>query len=400
MANHRKYHKNDQKDNYYIYGLFDVTKKVKLCCDDKGVCLLYEPFYIGKGQKERLNDHFQQLSLKEKNYKNNAIKKLIKNNTPPTSNIIIQGLDEKYSYELESKIIKTLGRRNIKTGILTNLTDGGEGGTNAPKKTLWKKVDKICPTTFKVLKTYKSIAEAAKKNNIKYSGCISTCCNKKGKIIKGFIWRFHGEKVENDFIYKKNTVKINVYDLDKKLLKTTKSIHEASKIYNEPEHIISRLICGIGNPIKYLYEYYDDELKNKYNVLERDKYHQHTKKVCLVENNNDIVKIYDSLVECSNELNISTKVINKHCNNNLYTNISYNLYYYDSFVQGYRKTYHKKRNSEVKIYSIDIKSGEIINYNSTTEAIRKGFNGMSLKKYLKLGTKYKGFLWYYGEKVL
>lgn len=134
--------------------------------------------------------------------------------------------------------------------------------------------------------------------------------------------------------------------------------------------------------------------------MEREKYHQHTKKVCLVENNNDIVKIYDSLVECSNDLNISTTVINKHCNNKIYTNISHNLYYYDVFIQGYRKTYHKKRNSEVKIYTIDIKSGEITNYNSTIEAIKKGFNNMSIQKYLKLGTEYKGFLWYYGEKVL
>ncbi len=391
--------KNDNKDNYYIYGLFDINKKVKLCYDDIGICFLYEPFYIGKGEKRRQFTHFEPHRLKEKNFKNNRILKIIKKGFFPCSQIIIKGMLEKDSLILENKYIISLGRKNNKTGILTNLTDGGEKNSNSIHKTLWKKVDKIDPITLEILQTYNSLTEAASMNNIKHITCISRCCNKKAKIAKGYIWRYHNDDfIEDNYRLNKGYIKINIYDLNKNYLQTVNSMLEASKIYKDPPHIIYKLLKGKSSPTKYLYEYYDTERKIKYNVLNID-YKLPTKKVCVVKNNNEIIEIYKSSKECADVYNVKPKLVAEHCIKKQYTDLTiYNFYYYDDFLNGYRKTYKKKGHNEHIIYSKNIKTTEIISYTSIKNATEYGFNKKTIRKYLNTGLIYRDCLWYYTKK--
>jgi hypothetical protein len=70
------------------------------------------PYYIGKGKGNRAY------------HKNkNEIK------VPPRERVVIlkKGLTEEEAYKHEVYLIFVLGRKNIGTGILRNLTDGGEG---------------------------------------------------------------------------------------------------------------------------------------------------------------------------------------------------------------------------------------------------------------------------------
>jgi hypothetical protein len=70
------------------------------------------PYYIGKGKGERYKDKNHNVNL-----------------PPNTNNIVIveRNLTEIGALALERRLIAWYGRKDIGTGILRNLTDGGEG---------------------------------------------------------------------------------------------------------------------------------------------------------------------------------------------------------------------------------------------------------------------------------
>ncbi len=79
-----------------------------------------EVFYVGIGSIERAHT----ISGRSKWWKR------IVNKVGYTIEIVHEGLTWDMATLLEIKYIKDFGRRNINTGILINMTDGGEGTTN------------------------------------------------------------------------------------------------------------------------------------------------------------------------------------------------------------------------------------------------------------------------------
>lgn len=89
------------------------------------------PFYIGKGHGNRSHEHLHP-SLLEKGLKRGLffyrkLCKLLDAHIRPDIRHICKGLAEEDALYWESFFIKTLGRRDLGTGCLCNLTDGGEG---------------------------------------------------------------------------------------------------------------------------------------------------------------------------------------------------------------------------------------------------------------------------------
>jgi len=111
--------------NYFVYELIDPRTNT--------------PYYIGKGQivdaagrrYRRIYEHTKMSDTANK-LKCSISKKIIKEYGKIPHNIIAEGITESESFDLEIKLIKQYGRRSNNTGILSNLTDGGDGRSGFP----------------------------------------------------------------------------------------------------------------------------------------------------------------------------------------------------------------------------------------------------------------------------
>ena len=83
------------------------------------------PYYIGKGKGRRIFDKENRKSCQVPEDK----KKII---------FLKQNLTEEEAFKHEVYMISVFGRKNNKTGILRNLTDGGEGFSSNSMKEFWQ----------------------------------------------------------------------------------------------------------------------------------------------------------------------------------------------------------------------------------------------------------------------
>jgi hypothetical protein len=89
------------------------------------------PFYVGKGKDDRHLYHLQEAKKENtkdpNNLKINTIRKILKSGNEPIVKFIDTDLSEEQAFELEEFLISEIGRVDVGTGTLTNLTNGGEG---------------------------------------------------------------------------------------------------------------------------------------------------------------------------------------------------------------------------------------------------------------------------------
>lgn len=111
---------------FYVYCYFNPLKLSTF--DECGL----EPFYIGKGKNDRLIHHMfeSNLATDSNRHKVNTIRKIQLANKKPYIKILTHYDIEEDALLEERRLIKLIGRRDLKTGPLTNMTDGGEGTTN------------------------------------------------------------------------------------------------------------------------------------------------------------------------------------------------------------------------------------------------------------------------------
>lgn len=116
------------KREFYIYVYLDQTKYGNYVYEK--FKFNYEPFYVGLGKREcRLYEHLKE--TEENCYNKHKIRRIRKIQKETKKNPIIikysQNLTKDESVKLEILMIKTIGRRDLKIGPLTNLTKGGDG---------------------------------------------------------------------------------------------------------------------------------------------------------------------------------------------------------------------------------------------------------------------------------
>ena len=116
--------KNRSGDTCYVYVLLDPRKPGKFSYGNYS--FKYEPFYVGKGSRNRYAHHINARSWIYNKFKGRVIQKILSEGLQP----LVRRRNcssEIEAFALEIKLISLIGRRDLGLGPLTNLTDGGDG---------------------------------------------------------------------------------------------------------------------------------------------------------------------------------------------------------------------------------------------------------------------------------
>jgi hypothetical protein len=382
---------------YYTYIYLDPRKSGKYEYDSLNQCFLYEPFYIGKGKDNRATAHLLPYSLKQKSYKNAKIKAIKNCGLNPLYVKYLDGITEAEAIKQEIILIEKIGRHNISGGTLTNLTDGGDGVTNAIIESTRKKVDMVCVKTKKVLKTYDSITEAATENIILVTG-ISSCCTNKSVTAGGYHWKFHNAdfKARN-----RNKTRIAKYDINYNLMTVYESGKEAAQENGVAYTSIYNNCYGkTGECSGYIYELYDldEETKQEYRI-KRNAINSNTekpiRKICKMTGK---VTDYNSMNDAASDNNITPSMINFLCKGKRGKQLSYKMYYindrrYDDQIEFHHNEQYLQKKP---ILQMDLNGNNIREFSSIPDAISEiGGTKTSLRKACQYNRIYKNHYWKY-----
>lgn len=110
----------------YVYAYLDPRYPENF--ETENVCFLYRPIYIGKGNNKRLYEHLKRRDHHPFTYKLRKLKIIY--NVEYLRSFIIKVSDDlshDEAYELERILVETIGRQDLSSGPLCNMTDGGIG---------------------------------------------------------------------------------------------------------------------------------------------------------------------------------------------------------------------------------------------------------------------------------
>jgi hypothetical protein len=114
---------------FYLYIYLDPNKKGNFKYND--LKFKNEPFYVGKGKNLRKFFHLWESTKEDINglnkHKIHRIRKIKESGEEVIVKEILVSDNEQYILDKEKEYIIKIGRRDLGTGPLTNLTDGGDG---------------------------------------------------------------------------------------------------------------------------------------------------------------------------------------------------------------------------------------------------------------------------------
>lgn len=118
-------------EQYYVYALMDPRKPgpyIYKLGNRRNATFPFMPFYIGKGHDKRSSEHLKEaLNARHPSHKINIIRDIWRDRNDVVIKHTNKLLDELSAFTLEAELIKAIGRRNVKTGPLSNKTPGGVG---------------------------------------------------------------------------------------------------------------------------------------------------------------------------------------------------------------------------------------------------------------------------------
>ena len=252
------------ENRFYVYVYLDQRKPGKWVYKDKE--FEYQPFYVGKGTKQRDIMHLCPYMLNQKTHKSSTIKSIINDTGElPLHRRIYEHLTEIESVKIEKDFIKTFGRRDLKNGILCNHTDGGDGANNLSLETKQKIGYASRKRVYQYsmngnfIKMWQSLTEIGEIMMIS-EGNISTAI-KRGGSCYGFLWSYEylGEKIDGKIKYQMPVLYENINQVDKitgRVIMVHRNALEAEKTLG--------LRSGARNKI---YECLTGKLKSAYGYL-------------------------------------------------------------------------------------------------------------------------------------
>lgn len=202
-------------NEYYVYIYCDPRKPGEFRFDGIDFIFNFEPFYVGMGKGYRYRRHITNYEI-EWNYntiKNGKIKHLLENGIDPLKYVVFykENVSKEEACEFEKSLISFMGRINNNTGILSNLTDGGDGWNNA-----------VSP--FKG-KTYEEIYGVEKAKELKEKRKKKLLGNKFGNKTKGKKMSDASKK----HLSKIKSIPVKQMDKELNVVKVWDSCHEAAE---------------------------------------------------------------------------------------------------------------------------------------------------------------------------
>ena len=216
-----------------------------------------EPFYIGIGtNRDYTYSNYSYSELYHRAYskqKRNPIWKRIVNKNNGKYQVEIRLESNSYSFikQKEKEFIKFYGRKDLKTGTLANLTDGGEGtfGVIPDKYVNAKKVYVYSKKDGKYLYMFNSTQDAGRILKIS-RGSISSCALNRCLFAGDYICKYEylGEvisipqtkiNIQKNNKNSKTTLKLN--DV-KDIVEEFPSLREVERLYNYKSSIICNAI--------------------------------------------------------------------------------------------------------------------------------------------------------------
>ncbi len=294
-------------NQYYVYVLLDSSKKGNFVYGD--VSFVNEPFYIGKGIGNRIRN-----TVKDKynSYKFRKISKMKESKIDIISEKIFENLSNEDAIRLEIDLISKIGRRDMKRGPLSNLTDGGDGRLSSPhsdevklKISKTKKEQNIRTVHTDDTKNFLSIINSGSKNPM--YGNTHSCEVKENhsKYVSGtnhpMYGKKHNEESRKVMREKRSTLDdsklrefckvfrkpIKMFDLNLNFIKEFDSLKEAGYETGINQSVISKCCRGeIVSPTRYYFQYSDSKSKIKSNsflIKINDEFNFVNKKYILLE---------------------------------------------------------------------------------------------------------------------
>ena len=223
--------------NFYVYLYLNPLKRGNYIFGK--LLFEYEPFYVGKGKNSRYMVHNYNSVIDERNkLKQNTINKIRRHGLKP---IIVKqyvNLTEFSAFRLEKQLIKLIGRRDLKTGSLCNLTDGGEGAAGAiydyeKRCNMISNKEKIVKYDLNgvVVEIFKNIIDVSIKYPNLRTNHIHRACKSQSRILDNYYWKYHGNENVGDIIdIPDNKKKILQYGLDGKFIQIHNSSNDIRKL--------------------------------------------------------------------------------------------------------------------------------------------------------------------------
>ncbi len=251
------------------------------------------------GSGDRYKRHITtKLHKCENNYtKFNLIKSLIESGNTPLSIKIYEDLNRKDAIEIEKDIIKFFGKKIDKTGILTNISNGGEdspanrmGGDNIHSKKVYQYY-----TDGSFYKEWDSLSDAARYLD-KRSNTIGDCCRGKIKTAYGYQWTYeYKDSLSIVIPNEKKSIHKKVYKFDYygNIVNEYTSLRDACLDNGVQKSTLSSAILNKKNLHNFMYSYNED-FKVNFNRLSH--FHQ-------IEVNGEIINITNK--EIMKQFNVS-----------------------------------------------------------------------------------------------
>ena len=239
---------------YYTYMLVDP--------------LTNKPFYIGKGCGKRMYQHYYNRNKLSNQLLARKINKIINRGDKIVYKKIINNVSEQEALIKEIELIEHYGRIDVKTGILCNLTNGGEqGGTSWSQQTKQRKRDQeLAKKKGKPILQYSlngvfikqwSSAKVAAENTPANRSYITQVCKGVRRSAGGYLWCYKGNP-KHKFV-KQCYSQVNQYTLNGIYLKTFISLSDAQKATGIELHNISECCRGKSKTAGgYIWKYYNN----------------------------------------------------------------------------------------------------------------------------------------------